>query len=617
MGISRQFEVEAKFAIDDESLELPDFTSLAHVEEIAGVNVFNLSAVYYDTEDLALTRSKITLRRRTGGKDEGWHIKLPKTDAGRMELHHDLAEGDEGTVPPALLSAVRSIVRTKPLAPIARVDNERHETLLANANQEVIAEFCDDHVHTRSYLPGGEELSWREWEIEATALAQQEAIAGEVISSATELLLNHGAHQASSPSKLVMALGDSIANAPQGFAVAKLDESSPAHAVVHALKRNRDKLIEWDPKVRRDEWDSVHQMRVATRELRSHMQTFEGILHSDEYVELEDNLKQLAGVLGRARDAEVVAERFLQLLDNEQTGALDDTSKQHLREDMTKKYRFEHSRVVKALDSDKYLNMLDKLDAVLSDPPIAVTTDEAAEQPDSAQKSDSDNAEAILIERLNKAYARLVRRHTFAVDGWDDSSLSLHGREDRFHSMRKAAKKLRYSAEAIGDATELRTGKLYSACKNMQEVLGDFQDAVTSRDKLLRLARSAQRRGEDTFGYGVLYQQEHQLGLDSLEDYQKAYKKIVKAYEALAEEVRKAEKDKRKAAEKARKKAEKKAAKLARKEAEAARKLSKQAKKEEKRLAKQRARIEEESLAAAEELDQVSSVEDVVDPLDN
>lgn len=36
-----------------------------------------LDAVYYGTADLRLTAVGITLRRRTGGEDAGWHLKLP------------------------------------------------------------------------------------------------------------------------------------------------------------------------------------------------------------------------------------------------------------------------------------------------------------------------------------------------------------------------------------------------------------------------------------------------------------------------------------------------------------------------------------------------------------
>ena len=73
--------------------------------------------------------------------------------------------------------------------------------------------------------------------------------------------------------------------------------------------------MSWDRAVRADAWDSVHQMRVVTRKIRSLLRASEesfGI--ADDSPILED-LKQLAAVLGVARDAEVLAEKYENALD--------------------------------------------------------------------------------------------------------------------------------------------------------------------------------------------------------------------------------------------------------------------------------------------------------------
>lgn len=144
-----------------------------------------------------------------------------------------------------------------------------------------------------------------------------------------------------------------------------------------------------------------------------------------------------------------------------------------------------------------------------------------------------------MARHLEKAYNKLVKRHKKAVDNWNNAELSLHERENYFHDMRKAAKKLRYAAEAAGSATKLKTKRLYKACKKMQSVLGDFQDSVTSRDKLLELAHNAHRRGEDTFGYGLLYQRERAIGLAALEDYTESFKDIEAAFKPLRKKLKK------------------------------------------------------------------------------
>lgn len=557
MGTRSFVEVESKFSIT-ESAAVPDLTRIHSVEKILEEQSHSLSAVYYDTEDLRLTRAHITLRRREGGKDSGWHIKLPGS-RGRIEIHAEIGEPVDGEirVPDEIRAHVRALIRRSELIPIAQVDNERTEYVLGTEDGTALAEFCDDHVTAWSFLPGGHQQTWREWELE---LAQPEGDEREnttIMRTATALLIGAGGRASKSPSKLMSALGESIKNAPLPPAGPEPDEDSPAAGVLAALKTNRDKLIDYDPRVRRNEWDSVHQMRVCTRELRSHLQTFEGILRGKNITHIEEELKLLAGVLGHARDAEVVEERFHALLQEEDSDALDDVTRQHIGHDMAEEYRRAHRRVVKTLDSERYLNLLDALDELLLHPPLGEPEQETdspegddvalqdvdtqdAEHEDGAQPDapahtpqSERSPEDTLLDHLEQAYKKLRKRHKAVIATRNDHSIPLVEREEHLHDMRKSAKRLRYSAEAVGAATGLKTKKLTKACKEMQSLLGDFQDAVTSRDIILRIAAKAQRRGENTFGYGMLYQRERMHGLDALRDYDRVAEDIRKAHSKL------------------------------------------------------------------------------------
>src|SRR5699024_3825895 len=159
-------EVEAKFSVP-QSLPTPELTALPGVESIRTTRKESLSAIYYDTKDLRLTRAKLTLPRRTGGHDDVWHFTWPGA-AGRIELHAELGQPVDCvyTVHSQLLTHVRSIIRNFPVEPIAQVDNQRTEQLLVDATGAAHAEVCDYHVTARSFLPGGKQSSWREWEIE-------------------------------------------------------------------------------------------------------------------------------------------------------------------------------------------------------------------------------------------------------------------------------------------------------------------------------------------------------------------------------------------------------------------------------------------------------------------
>lgn len=566
MSTKTFLEVEAKFAVA-ESIQLPELTRLSGVDHIAETRKHALSAIYYDTEDLRLTHAKITLRRRTGGNDDGWHLKIPGAQ-GRTEIHAELGDPVDGRyeVPAELLREVRSVVRNHALEPIAQVDNNRTELVLADAQGKAVAEFCDDHVTAFSFLPGGGQQSWREWEVELAGDLPGTKDGSRFIREATSLLIGAGARVSASPSKLKTALGDSIDSAPLPPALAhsNVEPDSAAAAVVTALKANRDKLVDYDPRVRRNEWDSVHQMRVATRELRSHIQTFHGIVVGPEIERIEAELKQLASILGVARDAEVVEERWLNLLATEDSNTLDDATREHISHDMGTAFRRAHRHVVAALDSDRYLALLDSLDQFLANPPVAEdselefseaddaavissvtpaepTAEPAAEDSPKPAKKDEEphDMDTVMALHLNEAYKKLVKRHEKAVKNWDNLELTLHERENYFHDMRKAAKKLRYAAEAAGSATNLKTKNLYKACKDMQSVLGDFQDSVTSRDKLLELANTARRRGEDTFGYGLLYQRERAIGLEALDDYAESFKAIKSAFKPLSKKLKK------------------------------------------------------------------------------
>ena len=171
-----QLEIEQKFDVD-EDFERPDFGALRDVldEDVtAGAPVrYQLGAIYFDTPDERLLASKITLRRRTGGTDEGWHLKLPVGQDARRELREPLSAGpgEAGGVPERLVARVADVTGGLPLAPIAVLDTERTVVTLTGQDGRVVAEVADDAVTARrvagsAEATAGQPLRWREIEIE-------------------------------------------------------------------------------------------------------------------------------------------------------------------------------------------------------------------------------------------------------------------------------------------------------------------------------------------------------------------------------------------------------------------------------------------------------------------
>jgi inorganic triphosphatase YgiF len=158
----RKYEAGAGFAV-------PDLAGLAAVAAAGVTRTDELRAVYFDTAGLALAAAGITLRRRTGGPDAGWHLKLPAGTDRRREVHAPLGDGTE-PVPVSLAGRVADWTGGQPLRPVARLDTTRRVLPLAGPDGRVLAEIADDLVTGWLPGPGGqgwhEESAWREIEVE-------------------------------------------------------------------------------------------------------------------------------------------------------------------------------------------------------------------------------------------------------------------------------------------------------------------------------------------------------------------------------------------------------------------------------------------------------------------
>lgn len=197
--MSEHLEIEQKFDVG-EGFTRPSFDGLAGFSADPPV-LHRLSATYFDTADGRLSASKITLRRRTGGTDEGWHLKLPAGSGSRREVHAPLGPGEE-PVPEVLTARVAEVTSGQSLAPIAVLDTERTVVTLRGGDGSVVAEVADDSVTARRLPARGEPQRWREIEVEVPVAAPG------LQSAAADLLFGAGARPAGHGSKLARALDE-------------------------------------------------------------------------------------------------------------------------------------------------------------------------------------------------------------------------------------------------------------------------------------------------------------------------------------------------------------------------------------------------------------------------
>jgi inorganic triphosphatase YgiF len=213
--LTDKLETELKFAVAP-GFTVPDLQGLGGGEPglFRPPEVQLLVARYYDTGDLRLAAAGVTLRRRTGGSDAAWHLKLPVGGDTRREVHAPL-DSDDQTVPAGLAELVASWAGDCPLRQVATLETRRTVWLIAGPGGETLAELADDLVTGhREALPGpagaglaAADLIWREIEVELVAGTPA------ILAAAGRQLREAGARPSGSANKLSRLLAAPAAEA--------------------------------------------------------------------------------------------------------------------------------------------------------------------------------------------------------------------------------------------------------------------------------------------------------------------------------------------------------------------------------------------------------------------
>jgi inorganic triphosphatase YgiF len=259
MAVTRHEEVERKYSVDHDAA-LPDLTAVDGVAGIRPAREAELSATYFDTAELALLQHGVTLRRRVGGSDEGWHLKEPSGPDSRAETRLPLGRAVH-TVPKRLRSAVDRLTGGRRLVPVAEISTHRIEVPLVGDDGSEIAVVADDDVHARRLLAPVLDQHWREWEVELAGSRS------DLLERIEAELLSAGARPGGVLSKLARAVAEERAGqerAPAGTLLSR--HSSVRDVVVANLAEHLAVLKEHDAGLR---GETVHRLRIAARRLRS------------------------------------------------------------------------------------------------------------------------------------------------------------------------------------------------------------------------------------------------------------------------------------------------------------------------------------------------------------
>ena len=482
------YETERKYEIPA-GRPLPRLDDLPEVAGSSGPEEYELEAEYYDTDDFRLIRHGVTLRRRRGGTDPGWHLKLPVSGHTRREIRLPLGRGGR-QVPAQLAALVRGYTRGAALRPVARIRTRRQVRTLVNDAGGSLAEIAADDVSAQTL---GEETAlsqWNELEVELTGGDRR------LLKAADARLRRDGLRPSARAAKLERALAGQLPSdggQPAGNGQYPALPPGSAGAAVFGYLRQQGRLLSFDPLVRLDEPDAVHQMRVTARRLRSTLQAFTEVIPAAQSETLIGELKWLGGVLGQARDAEVLAERLERRVRETPAEQVVGPVAARIQAHFAPVRAAARQEALAALDSPRYAALLDSLDGLLA----------AEAVPAGATRPARDVLPAA-VRRTYRRTGRRLRRAAHTAPG--------PARDAAFHQARKAAKRARYAGEAITPALGRPARQFTRQMKQVQTVLGDHQDSVVARGLDRELGMSAHLAGENAFSYGLFFEREAQLG---------------------------------------------------------------------------------------------------------
>ena len=482
-------EVERKLTVP-ESFSLDAVTTpLETLGPVRRERPRKLVAVYYDTDDLRLARARVTLRRRTGGNDSGWHLKLPSQllngshnagDAGRLEVALPLRAGGPGSVPESLAAQVVAITAGAPLKPLATQETRRLPVTIVDRSGAAGVEIVDDTVTVTEGSQAG--LAYRELEVEVMSTP-------DLLAPAVEVLRAAGAEPSASASKGIRALvGDqSLPHLVEPGPRPKPKDPA-ADAVAYHLRTQVAAIIDQDQRIRWQLPDAVHQYRVAARRLRSVLQAFAPLVDEQWSNTLRAELGWIATTLSQSRDREVLEARLIDAIrtlpiDVDGAAALV-MIQRHLDAELDQA----NASVAEAMASGRYRDLMAALQAAAAAPP----TTELAER----------KAAKVLPPLVTRRWRKLEKQGRRLHD-------ELEGHDDHWHRTRIDAKKARYTVEACMPVFGSPAKKFAKQLESVTELLGEHQDAAIAAGLLQQLSLQA-RGARAAFTMGVLFAQQRE-----------------------------------------------------------------------------------------------------------
>jgi CHAD domain-containing protein len=415
-----------------------------------------ITTTYHDTPGRSLARAGITLRYATEARHADWQLHLPGGD-GPIQLEE---EAPAGVPPETLVRLLATHTRNGTIRPVATLCTRR---------SGVVSAFSDARVAVQ--LDWVEVISGPD-DVPAFGVVAVELLEGDEdgLDDAVDALRKAGAM----PGNGVPA------------AQALWNRIAPPRHDEDFVHRQLDEILAHDPGTRLGaDPEDLHKHRVAIRRLRA-------VLREEP---LKTELRWIGTALGAVRDLDVLIEHYTaeaESLERDERLAFRSVLMR-----LTRRRATARRQLGEALDSERYFELLDALEAVPPDPTPAETAQEEA----------------------RKQFRKLRKEVKAAGESPEDAVL---------HELRKRAKRVRYAAERAADAGDGSQAELGSRAKALQDVLGVHQDAVVGEETLRELAASVSRPAQ-ALAIGRLIERERERRNATRAEWWDAWRKLKKA----------------------------------------------------------------------------------------
>lgn len=412
------------------------------------------TSTYHDTPSLRLARHGVTLRHRLEAGTGLWQVKFPQ-GAARIELEEP---GPPARPPATMLDLLPAYLRGETLVPVARLRTRRHTVRVEGA------ELVEDAVAVIE----GSRITRRFRELEVELTDGDEAVLEQLVDG----LRRAGAEPAPFAPKLYRVL--ELAYPPRPAPAPRSTE--PLDVLRFALAEQYARLLAHDPGTRLGvDPEDLHQMRVATRRARAFLRAARPLLAREWASALRAELGWLGSALGPARDLDVLLEH---LRDDVAATGVEERVVCSLMRALEAERESARRAALDALSQERYFALLDRLEDVA---PVGR------------------HGETATLAQLWWAEAKRTRRRLGALG--PESS------DDELHAARIQVKRARYAAELAAPELGKRGRRFVVAAKELQDVLGEHQDACVAEARILAWA---QREPESEAVAGRLVEHERE-----------------------------------------------------------------------------------------------------------